>query len=95
MGHTKNVPFASFPVFIEGNIRVIGSIGRECIDHVIIANEARLRRVLSAYANYYNNCRTHRSLGKDAPIHRPIERNGTIIARPILGGLHHRYARIE
>jgi len=75
--------------------RVIGSIRRECIDHVIIANEAHLRRVLLAYANYYNNCRTHRSLEKDAPIHRPIERNGTIIARPILGGLHHGYVRIE
>jgi hypothetical protein len=49
---------------------------------------------LSKYASYYNGVRTHLSLGKDAPCTRPIERFGDIIAQPILGGLHHRYARI-
>ena len=75
--------------------RVIGTIRRECLDHMIVVNEAHLRRVLSAYATYYNSARTHRSLAKDAPIHRPVERLGTIKARPVLGGLHHRYTRIE
>lgn len=74
--------------------RVIGTIRRECLDHVIVVNEAHLRRVLSAYVGYYNNSRTHRSLAKDSPNRRPVERSGTITAQPILGGLHHRYARI-
>jgi hypothetical protein len=63
-------------------------------DHVIVFNEDHLRRILSNYANYYNEVRTHLSLGKDAPCTRPIERFGDIVAYPILGGLHHRYARI-
>ena len=74
--------------------RLIGSTRRECTDHVIVFNEDHLRRILSNYASYYNEVRTHLSLGKDAPCTRPIERFGDIIARPILGGLHHRYARI-
>jgi transposase InsO family protein len=75
--------------------RVIGTIRRECLDHIIVVNEAHLRRVLSAYARYDNGARTHRSLAKDAPIHRPVARLGTIHAHPVLGGLHHQYARIE
>jgi transposase InsO family protein len=59
-----------------------------------VFNEDHLRRILSKYASYYNEVRTHLSLGKDAPCTRPIERFGDIIAQPILGGLHHRYARI-
>ena len=74
--------------------RLIGSARRECTDHVIVFNEDHLRRILSKYASYYNGVRTHLSLGKDAPCTRPIERFGDIIAQPILGGLHHRYARI-
>ena len=74
--------------------RLIGSTRHECTDHVIVFNEAHLRRILSKYASYYNEVRTHLSLGKDAPRRRPIERFGDIIAQPILGGLHHRYARI-
>ncbi len=74
--------------------RVIGSIRRECLDHLILINEDHLHWVLSEYVNYYNNCRTHRSLAKDTPNHRRVERGGSIIAHPILGGLHHRYARI-
>jgi Integrase core domain len=72
--------------------RLIGSARHECTDHVIVFNEDHLRRILSNYANYYNEVRTHLSLGKDAPCTRPIERFGDIIAQPILGGLHHRYA---
>jgi transposase InsO family protein len=73
--------------------RLIGSIRRECLDHLAIFGEAHLRQVLKAYATYYNNVRTHLSLGKDAPLIRPIQRFGNIAARPILGGLHHEYCR--
>jgi transposase InsO family protein len=73
--------------------RVIGSIRRECLDHTIIFGEAHLRRVLRSYAQFYNETRTHRSLAKDAPVRRPIQRVGTLESRPILGGLHNQYVR--
>jgi hypothetical protein len=57
-------------------------------------SEAHLRRILGAYAAYYNESRTHHSLNKDAPFHRAIERRGTITSHSILGGLHHQYCRI-
>ena len=69
--------------------RLIGSIRRECTDHLIVFNAE-----LAKYATYYNEARTHISLGRDAPYTRPIERFGAIVAHPILGGLHHRDARI-
>jgi hypothetical protein len=56
--------------------------------------EPVLRRVLRTYARYYNNIRTHRSLDKDAPVPRPVQRTGSISSHPILGGLHHHYARV-
>jgi transposase InsO family protein len=74
--------------------RLIGSIRRECLDHVIVWGEPHLRRILRSYANYYDNMRTHRSLNKDAPISRSIQRIGIISSRPILGGLHHHYIRV-
>jgi transposase InsO family protein len=74
--------------------RLIGSIRRECLDHMVILGEDHLRRVLKAYAAYYNHIRTHLSLAKDAPLIRPVERFGEVIARPILGGLLHEYCRI-
>jgi transposase InsO family protein len=74
--------------------RLIGSIRRECLDHMIVFGQAHLRRIVGAYAAYYNEARTHRSLNKDAPVHRAIERLGTITSHPILGGLHHQYCRI-
>jgi transposase InsO family protein len=77
--------------FVE---RLIGSIRRECLDHVIVLGEAHLRRILKNYANYYNGVRTHRSLNKDAPVSRPIQRSGVISSHALLGGLHHRYARV-
>jgi transposase InsO family protein len=73
--------------------RLIGSIRRECLDHVIVFGEAHLHRIVSRYASYYNETRTHLSLAKDAPIGRPIEQSGRIFAEPMVGGLHHRYAR--
>jgi hypothetical protein len=56
--------------------------------------EAHLRWILTKYATYYNELRTHRSLGKDAPIHRAIQHRGRIASVPVLGGLHHHYCRI-
>jgi transposase InsO family protein len=73
--------------------RLIGSIRRECVDHIIVAGEMHLRRALKSYADYYNGVRTHRSLNKDAPVTRPIQRIGSIKSRAILGGLHHHYVR--
>ncbi|MEH2471080.1 hypothetical protein V1281_007733 [Nitrobacteraceae bacterium AZCC 2161] len=73
--------------------RLIGSIRRECVDHIIVLGEMHLRRVLKSYADYYNCVRTHRSLNKDAPLSRPVQRTGVISSRAILGGLHHHYAR--
>ena len=74
--------------------RLIGSIRRECLDHIVVFGEAHLRRILAAYAGYYNELRTHLSLDKDSPGHRPIQRFGQLAARPILGGLHHQYCRM-
>src|SRR5262249_454922 len=74
--------------------RLIGSIRRECVDHFVIWGEAHLRRTLQTYARYYNDIRTHRSLNKDAPAFRPIQRTGTINSHAILVGLHHHYVRI-
>ena len=74
--------------------RLIGSIRRECVDHLVVLGEAHLRRALRAYARYYNDIRTHWSLAKDAPVSRPVQRTGTIRSRPILGGLHHHYVRV-
>jgi transposase InsO family protein len=76
--------------FVE---RLIGSIRRECVDHVIVLGEAHLRRILRSYARYYNNFRTHRSLNKDVPVSRPVQRIGSIKSHAILGGLHHHYVR--
>jgi hypothetical protein len=75
--------------------RLIGSIRRECLDHVIVLNETGLRRVLKSYFAYYEQSRTHLSLGKDAPISRPIQppAMGRVVQIPQVGGLHHRYER--
>jgi transposase InsO family protein len=75
--------------------RIIGSIRRECLDHIIIFNERHLHDVLSSYCQYHHKSRTHLSLGKDCPQPRPIQppSAGTIIAFPQVGGLHHRYER--
>jgi transposase InsO family protein len=75
--------------------RLIGSIRRECLDHVIIIEEAGLRRILKEYFQYYERSRTHLSLGKDTPLNRPVEppEFGGIVEIPQVGGLHHRYER--
>lgn len=74
--------------------RLIGTLRRECLDHVVVFGEQHLCHVLSAYATYYNQTRPHRSLQKDAPICRAVQRSGDIVTIPILGGLHHQYVRI-
>src|SRR6516162_3801790 len=74
--------------------RLIGTLRRECLDHVLIYGERHLRRILTLYSLYYNETRTHLGLGKDAPLRRSVQRSGTIIVIPILSGLHHRYARM-
>jgi transposase InsO family protein len=75
--------------------RFIGSLRRECLDHVIVLNERQLSRILSAYARYYNRTRTHLALQKDAPERRAVHDQdlGEVIAFPQVGGLHHRYER--
>ena len=74
--------------------RLIGSIRRECVDHIIVLGEVHLRQILQSYARCYNDIRTHRSLDKDAPVSRPIQRTGIISSHAILGGLHHHYVRV-
>src|SRR5712671_2904211 len=73
--------------------RLIGSIRRECLDHVVVFSERHLRHVLLSYMNYYNETRTHLSLAKDAPLSRTVKRAGRILCRPVLGRLHHQYGR--
>jgi putative transposase len=75
--------------------RLIGTLRRECLDHVVVLNDTHLRRVLHAYLAYYHGARTHLSLDKDAPEPRAVERleQGRIVETPLVGGLHHRYSR--
>ena len=74
--------------------RLVGSIRRDCLDNVVVFGERHLRHLLESYQRYYNEARTHLSLGKDAPVPRIVQAVGSIIARPLLGGLHHQYVRI-
>jgi transposase InsO family protein len=73
---------------------LIGTVRRECLDQMLIFSELHLRRILSIYAAYYNQARTHLALQKDAPWHRAIQPSGPIVAIPILAGLHHQYVRM-
>jgi transposase InsO family protein len=77
--------------FVE---RLIGSIRRECVDHIIVLGEAHLRRILKSYARCYNLTRTRLALDNDAPVSRPVPRAGLIKSLAILGGLHHHYVRV-
>jgi transposase InsO family protein len=74
--------------------RLIGSIRRECLDHIIVLDEEHLRRILKNYAAYSNGVRMHRSLHKDTPVSRPDQGFGVISSLAILGGRHHQYVRI-
>jgi len=76
--------------------RAIGTLRRECLDHVIVLGEQHLRRILREYLEYYHSSRTHLALDKDAPESRKRESTdeGKVIALPMVGGLHHRYTRV-
>jgi Integrase core domain len=74
--------------------RLIGSIRRECLDYLVVINEGHLRRILAAYAYYYNDARTHLALNKNTPAERVVQRAGSITRVPHLGGLHHSFVRI-
>ena len=90
----RDKPTAPASPWQNGFIKqLIGSIRRECVDHIIVLGEAHLRRILKSYTRYYNETRTHLALDKDAPVSRPVQRTGVISSRAILGGLHHRFAR--
>jgi Integrase core domain len=73
--------------------RLIGSIRRNCLDHVVVFGERHLRHLLNAYQKYYSEARTHLSLHKDAPIPRGVQTIGRTLVVPVLGGLHHQYFR--
>ena len=73
--------------------RLIGSIRRDCLDHVVVFGERHLHQLLKMYQEYYNEVRTHLSLEKDAPIPRAVQAVGQTFAVPVLGGLHHQYVR--
>src|SRR3954469_23764058 len=74
--------------------RLIGSIRRDVLDHVVVQGEDHLRSLLRSYMTYYNEARTHLSLNKDSPVPRKVQSMGRILQQPHLGGLHHQYVRI-
>jgi transposase InsO family protein len=74
--------------------RAIGSIRRECLDHVVVFGERHLHHLLRSYATYYNAARTHLSVNKDAPSPRTVHSVGRILPTQFFGGLHHLYVRI-
>ena len=91
----RDKPIATASPWQNGFVeRLIGSIRRECVDHFIVLGEGHLRRILRAYTSYYNDIRTHRSLDKDAPDSRPVQRIGSINSHTILGRLYHHYVRV-
>ena len=75
--------------------RVIGSIRRECLDHMIVLNERHLHRILTGYFDYYHKSRAHLSLDRNSPTPREVEppSQGKVVSIPVVGGLHHRYTR--
>jgi transposase InsO family protein len=78
--------------FVE---RLIGSLRRECLNHVIVLNERHLHRIVSEYLTYYHRARTHLSLGRNAPVPRAVEpATGRVVSEPMVGGLHRRYRRV-
>jgi transposase InsO family protein len=74
--------------------RLIGSLRRECLDHIVVFGERHLRHILLSYMQYYNDARTHLSLKKDAPVPQAVQAVGRILPKPVPAGLHHQYVRI-
>src|SRR5207302_831273 len=95
MGITEVVTSPSSPWQNPYAERLIGSLRRECLDHVIVLSQAHLRRMLARYVCYYHGARTHLSLEKDAPTPRRVQMptEGRVVAFAEVGGLHHRYER--
>ncbi len=93
---TEAFPWNEAPRYmIRDRDRIYGAVvTRRLRAHIIVLGEAHLRRILKSYARYYNGVRPHRSLNKDAPVSRSVQRAGVIRSRAILGGLHHHYSRI-
>jgi hypothetical protein len=89
-GHPGQADAISFTL-AEWLFRTAGRIDPSVRDHIIVFGEPHFRRILRSYACYYNGIRTDRSLEKDAPLSRPVQRNGSIKSHTILGGLHHHY----
>ncbi len=85
----------SWRAFLDDHERLIGSLRRECLDHIVILGEFHLLRILAGYFEYYNRARYHLSLAGDAPEPRPEQgpELGRVIELPEVGGLHHRYER--
>ncbi len=77
-------------IYVE---RLIGTLRRECLDHVIVMGEEHARQILAEFATYYNEARCHTALDGDVPAHREVEMTGSLTVKPFLGGLHHGYAR--
>ena len=91
----RDRPIAPRSPWQNGHVeRLIGSIRRECLDHVVVFGERHLRELLANYSAYHNEVRTHLALGKDAPLHRPMQTAGRIASVSWLGGLHHQYVRM-
>jgi hypothetical protein len=90
----KDKPITPRSPWQNGHVeRLIGSIRRECLDHRVFLGQADLRRTLRAYVDYYNHDRPHLALQKNSPEARAVDARGPISAKPVLGGLHHRYYR--
>ena len=94
-GYARSVSAYRAPKMNAYCERLIGTLRRECLDHVIVFGEDHARRVLTEYAAYYNEDRPHHALDGDAPIPGTCTRGlcGEVVAEPVLGGLHHRYRR--
>ncbi len=73
--------------------RIVRTIRTECLDHLIVIDERHLRAVLAEFVDYYNRDRPHRSLGLQSPLPDGVRSGGRVVSRPVLGGLHHVYAR--
>jgi transposase InsO family protein len=91
----RDRPIAARSPWQNGYVeRLIGSIRREILDHVVVLGESHLRHLLAKYSAYYNEVRTHVALDKDAPLHRPVQTVGRIASVSWLGGLHHQSVRM-
>jgi transposase InsO family protein len=91
----RDRPISARPPWQNGHAeRLIGSIRRECLDHVVVFGERHLRHLLHSYQQYYNEVRTHLSLHTDAPLSRDVRSFSRVLSVPLLGGLHHQYVRV-